>query len=148
MGLLADAALAAGGQVVGVIPHALWEREVGHRGLTDTRIVDTMHERKALMADLSDAFVALPGGAGTLEELFEAWTWAQLGIHAKPVGILNVGGYFSPLLAFLENAVRAGFLHRRYADMLLVSEDPEDLLGRLGAYEAPSVPQWLTRGQE
>ncbi|MFP5246901.1 MAG: TIGR00730 family Rossman fold protein, partial [Thermoanaerobaculia bacterium] len=118
MGELADAVLHAGGEVIGVIPHALWAREVGHRGLTDLRIVDTMHERKAMMADLADAFIALPGGLGTLEEIFEIWTWAQLGLHAKPVGFLDVNGFYTPLMQFLERAARERFLrdeHRSIA---------------------------------
>ena len=112
MGELADSVLAAGGEVIGVIPHALWAREVGHRGLTDLRIVETMHERKAMMADLADAFIALPGGLGTLEEIFEVWTWAQLGLHQKPLGFLDVNGFYAPLMEFLDRAVRARFVAR------------------------------------
>src|SRR5919199_3791597 len=133
MGVLADAALAAGGEVTGVIPRALQAREVGHAALPDLRVVETMHERKALMAELADGFVALPGGLGTLEEFFEVWTWAQLGIHAKPCGVLNVGGYFDPLLAFLDHAVAEGFVRDAYRAMLLVAAEPAPLLDRLAA---------------
>lgn len=128
MGELADAVLQSGGEVTGVIPHALWAREVGHRGLTDLRIVETMHERKALMADLADAFIALPGGLGTLEEIFEIWTWAQLGLHAKPMGFLDVNGFYAPLLQFLDRAVRERFLKEPHRAIALVDADPERLL--------------------
>src|SRR5689334_966041 len=130
MGVLADAALAAGGNVVGVIPQMLVDRELAHRG-TDLRIVTSMHERKALMAELSDAFVALPGGLGTYEELSEVLTWAQLGIHHKPVGCLNVLGYFDPLARLLDHAVAEGFLRRDQRSALLLAESPEELLTQL-----------------
>jgi uncharacterized protein (TIGR00730 family) len=143
MGILADAVLSAGGEVVGVIPRSLWQREVGHRELTQLHIVETMHERKALMSDHSDGFIALPGGIGTLEEMFEIWTWAQLGIHRKPLGLLNVDGYFKPLLAFVEHAVAEEFVRPLYADMLVVDSQPRALLDRLAAYDPPAVPQWL-----
>ena len=113
MGVLADAALAEGGEVIGVIPQALVDREIAHRGLTDLRVVGSMHERKALMAELSDAFVALPGGLGTLEELFEVYTWAQLGLHRKPCGLLDVEGYYAGIAAFLEHAVEERFVCAR-----------------------------------
>ena len=144
MGAIADATLDDGGRVVGIMPRPLWSREVGHTGLTELLVVDTMHERKALMAERSDAFVALPGGAGTLEELFEVWTWGQLGIHTKPVGLLNVGGFFDPLLAMVEHLVTQGFLRPAHRAMLLVEEQPDRLLARLAAYEAPAVTKWLT----
>ena len=144
MGVLADAALAAGGEVVGVIPRALHAREIGHAALTDLRVVETMHERKALMADLADGFVALPGGLGTLEEIFEVWTWAQLGIHAKPCGVLNAAGYFDPLLAFLDHAVAERFVRETHRAMMLVEPDPDALLRRMAAYRAPAVPKWLS----
>jgi len=144
MGAIADAALDDGGRVVGVMPRPLWSREVGHTGLTELLVVDTMHERKALMAERSDAFVALPGGAGTLEELFEMWTWAQLGIHTKPVALLNVGGFFDPLLAMVEHLVTQGFVRAAHRAMLLVEEQPDRLLARLAAYEAPATTRWLT----
>lgn len=144
MGLVADAVLAAGGEAVGVIPHGLAAREVGHAGLTELHVVDTMHERKALMADLSDGFVALPGGLGTLEELMEVWTWAQLGIHRRPVGLLNVDGYYDGLLTFVNHAAREGFVREGHRALLVVSDTPEELLDALEAYEPPDVPRWLT----
>ena len=147
MGVLADAVLAAGGEVVGVIPRALQAREVGHAALPDLRIVETMHERKALMAELADGFVALPGGLGTLEELFEVWTWAQLGIHAKPVALLNVAGFYDPLLALLDHMAREGFVRPQQRAMVLVADEPAALLDRLAAYRAPSAPQWLTAAE-
>ncbi len=143
MGAVADAALAAGGAVTGVMPRALVEREVAHAALPDLRIVDTMHERKALMAELSDAFVALPGGLGTFEELFEAWTWAQLGLHRKPVALLDVAGFYGPLAAFLDAAVGERFVRPEHRGMLLVDDDPGALLGRLAAYEPPAVAKWI-----
>ncbi len=137
MGIAADAALAGGGEVVGVIPRFLFEREVGHQGVTDLRIVESMHERKALMATLSDAFVALPGGIGTLEEVFEIWSWAQLGLHAKPCALLDVAGYFGSLVAFLDGAVTAGFVRPAHRALLLTGETPAELLDRLASVPAP-----------
>jgi len=131
MGIIADAVLANGGKAIGVIPRALWDREVGHRGLTELHIVETMHERKALMASVADAFVALPGGLGTLEEIFEVWTWAQLGIHAKPLGFLDVAGFYAPLLEHLDRSVDAGFIRVQYRAMAIVDTDPVTLLDRL-----------------
>jgi uncharacterized protein (TIGR00730 family) len=128
MGVLADAVLAAGGRVVGVIPQGLVERELAHQGLSELHVVRTMHERKALMADRAGAFLALPGGFGTADELFEILTWAQLGIHTRPVGLLNVKGYFDPLLAWLDRAVQEGFVRDRHRGLLLVGDDPEALL--------------------
>lgn len=145
MGIAADAALAAGGEVIGVIPHALVVREVGHTGLSDLRVVDTMHERKALMAELSDGFLALPGGIGTLEEWFEVWTWGQLGLHGKPFGLLNVAGYYDPLLAMLDQMVGERFLRDTHRAMVLVDDDPERLLDRLAAYTPPRVEKWIDR---
>lgn len=145
MGVVADAALAAGAEAVGVIPHALAAREVGHPSLTKLHTVDTMHERKALMADLSDAFIALPGGIGTLEELMEVWTWSYLGIHRKPVGLLNVEGYFGPLLAWVERATADGFLRDVHRDLLVVEEEPGALLDALAAHDPPRVLSWLDR---
>ena len=145
MGVLADAALAAGAAVIGVIPQALVDREVAHQGLTEQRVVGSMHERKALMAELADAFIALPGGLGTLDELFEIWTWSQLGFHGKPCGLLDVAGYFQPLVAFLDRAVAEGFVRRQHRDTLHVEADPERLLALLGAYQAPLVGKWLDR---
>jgi uncharacterized protein (TIGR00730 family) len=145
MGVLADAVLASGGKAVGVIPEALAAKEVAHPGLTDLRLVNSMHERKALMADLSDAFVALPGGFGTLDEFFEILTWAQLGLHAKPCGILNVGSYFDPLLAFLDHAVTERFVKLQHRDMIITAESPGDLFDRMAAYHGPRVQKWIDR---
>ncbi len=147
MGVLADAALAAGGEVVGIIPGALAAREIAHAGLTELHTVKSMHERKALMADLSDVFVALPGGAGTLEETFEIWTWGQLGHHRKPVGLLNVEGFFDPLLAFLDHQASEGFMRQEHRSMLIVADAPATLLDRFEAYEAPVVEKWIRRGE-
>jgi uncharacterized protein (TIGR00730 family) len=136
MGAVADAALAAGGRVVGVMPRALFEREIAHSGLSELRVVETMHERKQTMANLADGFLALPGGAGTLEEFFEQWTWAQLGIHAKPCGLLNVKDYFQPLL--LDRKHRGGrFMAQTYFDMLIVEPAVEPLLTRFKTYSPP-----------
>ena len=137
MGALADGALAAGGRVVGVLPRALLDWEVAHEGLTELHVVDGLHERKAMMTGLADAILALPGGAGTLDELFEAWTWAQLEVHAKPVGLLNVAGFFDPLLAVVDHMVAEGFLRPPYRDMLLVDTDVERLLDRFADYRPP-----------
>jgi hypothetical protein len=147
MGELADTVLTSGGEAIGVIPHALWAREVGHRGLTDLHIVDTMHERKAMMADLADAFIALPGGLGTLEEIFEIWTWAQLGLHAKPVGFLDVGGFYKPLMQFLDRAVRERFLKEEHRAIAILEEDPERLLRRFDSWTPPRVEKWITRDE-
>jgi uncharacterized protein (TIGR00730 family) len=144
MGELADAVLGAGGEVIGVIPHALWAREVGHRGLTDLRIVDTMHDRKAMMADLADAFIALPGGLGTFEEIFEIWTWAQLGLHQKPLGFLDVNGFYAPLMEFLDRAVRARFVKEEHRAIALLARDPEALLRRFDSWQPPRVEKWIT----
>jgi uncharacterized protein (TIGR00730 family) len=143
MGAMADAALDAGGNVVGVIPEQLVRRELGHRKLSGLHVVVSMHERKATMAELSDAFIGLPGGAGTLEEFFEIWTWAQLGIHAKPCGLLNVDGYYSTLLSFLDEVRDKGFLSSLNRDLILVEREPLALLERLQSYEPPAVPLWM-----
>jgi hypothetical protein len=137
MGALADAALAAGGEVVGVIPEQLVDREIAHRGLSQLHVVTDMHERKALMADVADGFVALPGGAGTLEEFFEVWTWAQLGLHTKPMGLLDVDGYYQPLLRFINHMVTEEFLDAAYSDMLVVASDPVVILDRFAQYRPP-----------
>jgi hypothetical protein len=134
MGVVADAVLDAGGEVIGVIPEAMSDREIAHYGLTDLHVVKTMHERKALMYNLSDGFVALPGGLGTLEELFEITTWSQLGLHAKPTGLLDVAGFYTPLVAFLDQLVGEGFVSRRHRGLLRVGADPVELLGRLAAF--------------
>ncbi len=147
MGVLADAMLAAGGEAIGVMPRALIEREIGHAGLTELRMVDSMHERKAEMAELADAFVALPGGIGTLEELIEVYTWSQLGLHRKACGVLNVNGYYDGLAAFLDHAVGEGFLRPQHRAVLTVAADPGELLDRLEAWEPPTVGKWLEREQ-
>ncbi len=147
MGVLADSCLAAGGEVIGVIPDSLVRHEVAHLGLTDLRIVHTMHERKAMMADLSDAFIALPGGIGTFEELFEVWTWAQLGLHQKPVGLLNVAAYFDPLIAMVHHGMQEGFLKQKHLDTLIVDQDPEQLLESLRAFQPSFTPKWIERDQ-
>jgi uncharacterized protein (TIGR00730 family) len=131
MGALADTALECGAEIVGVIPRGLVDREIAHAGLTQLHVVETMHERKAMMAELADAFVALPGGIGTLEELFEVWTWGQLGLHDKPYGVLNVSGYYTPLIRFLDHAVDDGFVRPRQRAHLTVADDPGTLLDRL-----------------
>jgi uncharacterized protein (TIGR00730 family) len=144
MGALADAALAAGGSVVGVIPEALRRREVAHERLTELHVVQTMHERKQLMADRSDGFIAMPGGFGTFEEFCEVLTWSQLGMHAKPCGLLNVKGYFAGLLALFDHAVAEQLLQPRNRAMVIGESDPKALLDAMGQYRAPAVEKWLT----
>lgn len=144
MGVLADEVLDGGGALTGVIPHGLAARELAHRGVADMRVVPTMHARKALMAELADGFVALPGGIGTLEELFEIVTWSQLGIHRKPVGVLNVAGYYDPLVALLDHAVAGGFVPPSSRGLVIVDEEPSRLLDRMSAQEPPAVPAWIT----
>jgi uncharacterized protein (TIGR00730 family) len=145
MGALADACLGAGGEVTGVIPSALKAREVDHRGLTEMHVVGSMHERKALMADLADGFAALPGGMGTLEETAEILTWAQLGLHAKPVGLLDVAEYYGHLIAFLDHAAREGFIRPEHRALLVMERDPEALLDRLREWKPPKIERWLDR---
>lgn len=145
MGAVADSALAAGGEVVGVIPHHLAAREVAHRGLSELRVVRSMHERKAVMSELASGFVALPGGLGTLEELFEIWTWGQLGLHRKPHALLDIDGFFDPLITFLDRLVEERFLKPEHRDMLLVDHEPVRLLDRLTHHEVPAVAKWLDR---
>lgn len=147
MAVVADAALEHGGEVIGVIPQALADKEVAHQGLTELHVTTSMHERKALMADRSDGFVALPGGLGTLEELFEVLTWAQLGFHDKPCGLLNAGGYFDPLIQFLDHVVAERFLKPEHRAMLLVADTPGDMLAALAAYRATPSDKWLDREQ-
>jgi uncharacterized protein (TIGR00730 family) len=147
MGALADSARAAGGEVVGVMPQALVDREIGHTGIDDLRVVDTMHERKALMVELSDAFVALPGGIGTLEELFEVYTWAQLGIHAKPLALLDVAGYYEPLAAFLDHAVAQRFLRAETRGMLAVADSIEGVLENFERWRPPAMHKWIDLDQ-
>ncbi len=145
MGIIADAVLARGGSVTGVIPRALVTKEIAHQGLVDLRVVDSMHERKALMATLAEGFVALPGGFGTLEELLEVVTWTQLGLHAKPAGVLNVDGYFDGLLALVEHAIAERFVHPGYRALLVSAADPDALLDALAASPLPvGVRKWLT----
>ena len=146
MGVLADTMLEVGGEAIGVMPQALIDREIGHRGLTELRVVDSMHERKAQMAELSDAFVAVPGGIGTLEELIEVFTWSQLGIHRKPCGVLNVRGYYDHLAAFLDHAVDEGFLRPQHRGVLSVASEPGELLDRMAGYEQPAVGKWTELG--
>ena len=138
MGVTADAALAAGGEVIGVLPRGLFVREVAHQGLSEMREVDSMHERKALMAQLSDGFIALPGGFGTCDELFEAVTWAQIGIHQKPVGLLDVNGYFAALLMFVAHAADEGFIPPAQVELLLRATDPVALLDSFASYQPPA----------
>jgi uncharacterized protein (TIGR00730 family) len=147
MGVVADAALGAGGEVVGVIPRALLEREIAHSGLTDLRVVGSMHERKALMSEFSEGFIALPGGTGTLEEFFEVLTWAQLGEHRKPCGLLNAGRYYDPLLAVFDHMVQQGFLSEEHRAMVLVETEPEALLEALAGYVPPRVIKWIDRAE-
>ena len=146
MGGIADAVLEAGGEVTGVIPRALAEREVAHGGVTDLRVVESMHERKAMMAELSDGFIAMPGGFGTLEELLEVLTWSQLGLHQKPCAILNVANYFDSLMRFLDHSVAQEFVKPIHRNMVLVHEQPAQLLAMMETYQHPIVDKWIRRG--
>jgi len=148
MGRLADAVLAEGGEAIGVLPEALVAKEIGHPGLADLRVVGSMHERKALMADLSDGFVALPGGLGTVEELFEVYTWSQLGLHLKPCALLDVDGYYAGIATWLSTAVAERFLREDHRAMLIVEREPRTLIERLRRFEpAAIVPKWIDRGE-
>ena len=147
MGIVADTVMAAGGEAIGVIPDGLLRREVGHHGLTALHVVDSMHERKAMMADLSDGFLALPGGYGTLEELAEVITWSQLGIHPKPCALLNVEGYWDPLLALRDRGVDEGFIPARHRDLLMDDTDAARLLDRMAAHRPPAVEAWIGPAQ-
>lgn len=142
MGALADTALELNGRVVGVIPQSLVDKEVAHKGLTEQHVVESMHVRKALMNELSDAFLALPGGFGTLDELFETLTWAQLKFHSKPVGLLNIDGYFDGLLTFARRAVDQGFIHPAHVEMIHVGTDPGELLDRMAGFVPPEAGKW------
>ena len=142
MRAVADAALQAGGKVIGVIPK-VFAHKVSHAGLTELHVVGSMHERKQMMFDLSDGFIALPGGLGTVEEITELLTWSQLGINRKPCGMLNVAGYYDQFLSFLDHAVKSGFLKQEHRDMLMVSEDPDNLVARFRAYTAPAIEKWV-----
>ena len=148
MGVLADAALGGGGRVTGVIPRSLLEKEVGHAGLSELLVVDSMHERKARMAERADAFVALPGGYGTFEELCEVVTWSQLGLHPKACGLLDVEGYYEPLLALFDRAVEEGFVRREHREIVIVERDPEALLDRLARHRPIRSEKWIARGEE
>jgi len=143
MGVVADAALAAGGEVIGIIPQSLERAEIGHKGLTRLEVVDGMHARKARMAELADAFIALPGGLGTLEELFEVWTWGQLGYHAKPLGLLEVDGFYARLTDFLDHLVAERFVREQHRAILQISESPAELLQRLDAWRPTDAPKWV-----
>ena len=147
MAAIADEMLDELGDVIGVIPKTLVEREVANTSLSDLRIVNSMHDRKALMAELADGFIALPGGIGTLEEFFETWTWAQLGMHEKPCGLLNAAGYFDSLLAFLDRTVEEKFVRPVHREMVIVDDDPASLLDRFVAYDPPRVVKWLNAGK-
>jgi uncharacterized protein (TIGR00730 family) len=148
MGALADATLAAGGEVVGVIPRFLQEREVGHANLTELHVVETMHERKMLMADLADAFVVLPGGIGTLEEIVEMLSWSQLGLHRKPIGLLDAGGFWAPLIDLLDHMTTERFVSVDHRRLLLAEERPDALLEAMESWDAPTVARWLTQPEE
>jgi len=145
MGIVANAALEAGGEVHGVIPQALRDKEVGHHHLTRLEIVDTMHTRKARMAELSEGFIAMPGGIGTFEELFEIWTWGQLGIHGKPLGLLNVAGFYDPLATFLDRTVEAGFLKANHRAMAMTDTEPATLLDRMADYVPAATYKWIEK---
>jgi uncharacterized protein (TIGR00730 family) len=145
MGALADGALAAGGEVIGIMPRHLVDHEVAHTGLTKLHVVASMHERKSLLAELSDGFLAMPGGLGTLEEIFEVWTWGQLGLHRKPYGLLQVGDFFAPLLRFLDHAVEEGFIRQEYRDLLVVATEPSSLISRMENMSPPPLPRWVDR---
>jgi uncharacterized protein (TIGR00730 family) len=147
MGALADSALAAGGEVIGIVPRALVEKDVAHQSLTKLHVVSSMHERKAMMAELSDAFIAMPGGLGTLEEFFEMWTWAQLGFHQKPLGLLGAQNFFAPLLQLLDLLVCQKFLRLEHRQLPLVEQDPVRLLQLLESYKAPLVSKWIDRDE-
>lgn len=148
MGAIANEVLALGGEAIGVIPEALAVKEVSHTNLTEQHVVGSMHERKAMMAELSDGFVALPGGWGTIEEIFEILTWAQLGFHAKPCGLLNIEGYYDGLFEFLNHAVHEGFVKPAYSDLLILENQPADLLDRFSSYQAPKVRKWISDEDE
>jgi uncharacterized protein (TIGR00730 family) len=145
MGKLADAVVKEGGKVIGVIPKGLFVKEVAHKGISELREVDTMHERKAMMAELSDGFIALPGGLGTIEEFFEIWTWAQLGMHQKPCGLLNTGQYYDNLIAFIDHAVSEQFVKEEYRSMVFVEQQPDILLQKFESYEPPEIARWIDR---
>lgn len=144
MGVVADAVMEAGGEAVGVMPKSLLEKEIGHQRLTELQVVGTMHERKALMADLADAFVALPGGYGTFEEFLEVLTWAQLSLHEKPCGLLNVAGFYEPLITLFDHAVEEGFVRPDHRSLALLEEDPQRLLDLLESHVPPATEKWVS----
>jgi uncharacterized protein (TIGR00730 family) len=148
MGAIADSVLVAGGKVIGVIPQALVDKEVAHTGLSDLRVVGSMQERKSLMADLSDGFIALPGGLGTLEEFCEVATWTQLGFHKKACGLLNIDGFYGGLLSFLDHATKEKFIRPEHRRIVLVAEDPVELIENLSQFEVPTVHKWIDRTQQ
>lgn len=148
MGAIADGTIAGGGYVTGVIPQSLVDRELAHKGLNELHIVTSMHERKAMMAQIAEGFIALPGGFGTLDELFEIITWAQLGFHRKPIALLNVGGYFNPLLAFIAHMATKGFIKPEHSTAMLVKAEVDDLLDTLLAYEPPELEKWIKKAEE
>lgn len=145
MGVIADAVMEHGGEVIGVIPQALADREIAHSQITELRVVDSMHTRKATMADLADGFIAMPGGVGTFEEFFEVVTWTQLGLHRKPCGLLNVSGFYTPLAAFIDQAVSEGFIKPIHRAAIVVDDEPERLLNTLMSIQLPDVPKWIRR---
>ena len=145
MGVVADAVLAGGGEVIGVIPQSIVDLEIAHTGLTELKVVPDMHERKAMMAEYSDGFIALPGGLGTMEELFEVWTWAQLGFHDKPCGLMNVAGYYDHLTAFIAHAVDQEYVKAAHQDVLLVASEPNDLIQQMTSYQAVPDGKWIGR---
>jgi uncharacterized protein (TIGR00730 family) len=147
MGMVADATLAAGGEAIGVIPRSLQARELAHGGLTRLYVVESMHDRKALMADLADGFIALPGGMGTMEEMCEVLTWAQLGLHGKPCALLDVEGYYDPLIGFFDHAVAEGFLRPEHRAMVIVGQSGDEVLDAMSGWVAPAVPKWIGRDQ-
>ncbi|PLW77002.1 TIGR00730 family Rossman fold protein [Cohaesibacter celericrescens] len=146
MGACADAALAAGGEVVGILPHSLKRKEIDHAGLTELHVVDSMHERKAKMVEVSDGFISLPGGAGTMDEMFEVWTWAMLGWHNKPSALMNVEGYYDDLIRFLDKTSQEDFVKQPHRDMLIVDTDASSLLDQMEAYKAPeNIAKWIQK---
>ena len=147
MGVIADTALAEGGKVIGVIPQSLVEKEVAHQGLSKIHVVESMHERKALMSELSEGFIALPGGVGTFEEIFEVWTWAQLGFHSKPCGLLNISSYFDTLSAFISHAASEGFIKPQHHEMLIVAATVDELLARFNTYRPQTVKKWISQNE-
>lgn len=146
MGIIADEVMHCGGEVIGIIPDSLEKKEVGHRAVTELRVVGSMHERKALMAELADGFIAMPGGIGTFEEYFEILTWAQLGFHSKPCAILNISGYYDGLLDLCDTAVAEGFLRREHRGLIIEDTDPSNLLAKMRAFKPASIEKWLDKG--